>query len=222
MKCLILAAGDGGRIADKGDSKPLLRLAGMPLIERTIATAHQAGITDFYVVTGHNAERVEALLSDVGRRRGLTITPIRNEDWDTGNGTSVLKARGHLDECFVLLMGDHVFDEAILSKLISETLQDGEIVLAADFGVENNHLVDMSDVTRVLADDHRLVDIGKGLEGYNAYDTGIFLCSPAIFAAVEESLEHGDDSLSGAVRRLADRRKAKVDRHRHGQRPQEC
>ncbi len=210
MKCLILAAGDGGRIADKGDSKPLLRLAGMPLIERTIATAHQAGITDFYVVTGHNAERVEALLSDVGRRRGLTITPIRNKDWDTGNGTSLLKARGHLDECFVLLMGDHVFDEAILSSLICETLQDGEIVLAADFGVENNHLVDLSDVTRVLADDHRLVDIGKGLEGYNAYDTGIFLCSPAIFAAVEESLEHGDDSLSGAVRRLADRRKAKV------------
>ncbi len=210
MKCLILAAGDGTRIAEKGNSKPLLSLAGLPLIERTIATAHQAGISDFYVVTGHNADRVEAFLSDVGQRRGLTITTIRNEDWEKGNATSLLKARDHLDQHFILLMGDHVFDEAILSSLIREAPQDGEIILAADFGIENNQLVDLNDVTRVLASDRRLVDIGKGLQDYNAYDTGIFLCSPTIFAAVEESLADGDDSLSGGVRRLADRRKAKV------------
>ncbi len=62
VKCLILAAGDGGRMAQICDSKPLVPVAGLPLIERSIATAQQAGITEFYVVTGYKAERVEAFL----------------------------------------------------------------------------------------------------------------------------------------------------------------
>ena len=47
MKCLILAAGDGSRLVAKADSKPLLKVMGLPLIERTIATAHETGISDF-------------------------------------------------------------------------------------------------------------------------------------------------------------------------------
>ncbi len=52
MKCLILAAGRGSRLAGEGDSKPLVTVAGLSLIDRTIATAQRAGFTDFYVVTG--------------------------------------------------------------------------------------------------------------------------------------------------------------------------
>ena len=210
MKCLILAAGDGGRMAQICDSKPLVPVAGLPLIERSIATAQQAGITEFYVVTGHEAERVEAFLEDLSRRRCVRITPIRNEQWELGNGSSLLKARERIREPFVLLMGDHVFDEIILRQLVREPLQEGEVILAADFGVEKNRLVDLSDVTKVLADDHRIIGIGKEIGTYNAYDTGIFLCSPAIFAVAEESISAGDASVSGAIRRLASRGKAKV------------
>ena len=210
MKCLILAAGDGGRMAQIGDSKPLVSVAELPLIERSIATAQQAGITEFYVVTGYEAERVEAYLAELSRRRCVRITPIRNERWELGNGSSLLQAREQIREPFVLLMGDHVFDEIILRQLVREPLQEGEVILAADFGLEKNQLVDLSDVTKVLADDHRLIGIGKEIETYNAYDTGIFLCSPAIFAAVEESIGAGDGSVSGAVRCLASRGKAKV------------
>ncbi len=114
VKCLILAAGDGGRMAQICDSKPLVPVAGLPLIERSIATAQQAGITEFYVVTGYEAERVETFLEDLSRRRCVRITPIRNEQWKLGNGSSLLKARERIREPFVLLMGDHVFDEIIL------------------------------------------------------------------------------------------------------------
>ncbi len=210
MKCLILAAGDGSRLVAKTDSKPLLKVMGLPLIERTIATARETGITEFYVVTGYRAEKVEAFLSDLARRRRVKITAIRNDEWEQGNGTSLLKARDHLREAFVLLMGDHIFDEGILRAVSQERVQDGEVILAADFGVSKNGLVDSDDVTKVLADERGIVEIGKGIERYNAYDTGVFLCSPAIFAAVEESAKSGDDSLSGAVRCLAKQGKAKV------------
>ena len=41
MKCLIIAAGRGSRLLKKGDSKPLVPLLGLPLIERTILTARK-------------------------------------------------------------------------------------------------------------------------------------------------------------------------------------
>ena len=56
MKCLIIAAGRGNRLASNGESKPLVPLLGLPLIERTILTARKGGINDFYVVTGYEGE----------------------------------------------------------------------------------------------------------------------------------------------------------------------
>ena len=142
MKCLILAAGRGSRIAATSGCKPLQALVGLPLIERTIATANRAGLTDFYVITGYNGQRVEAFLADLSRRRDLTITTLRNEGWEKGNGTSLLQAQALLDENFVLLMVDHVFDETILTELLQQPLQDGELILVVDYKVNDNWLVD--------------------------------------------------------------------------------
>ncbi len=210
MKCLILAAGRGSRLTEEGDSKPLVSVAGLPLIERTIATAQRAGFTDFYVVTGYQAAALEAFLSELGPRRNLRITPIRNPNWDAGNGASLLSARRALEGNFILLMADHVFDEDILTRLSHEMLESGEVMLAVDFDVTRGRPIDDDDATRVLTADGRIVDIGKRIERYNAYDTGIFLCSPEIFSAAEESQRNGDDSLSGCIRRLADQGKARV------------
>jgi len=210
MKCLILAAGRGSRLTGEADSKPLVTVAGLPLIERTIATAQRAGFTDFYVVTGHNAPALEAFLSDLSSRRNVSITPIRNPRWEAGNGTSLLAAREALDDNFILLMADHVFEEDILTRLSRETLENEEVILAADFDVTRDSPVDEDDATRVLTADGRIVDIGKGIERYNAYDTGIFLCSPEVFSAAEESAQTGDDSLSGGIRVMAERGRARV------------
>ena len=210
MKCLILAAGKGKRLKEEGDSKPLVSVAGLPLIERTIATAQRAGFTDFYVVTGHGASALEAFLSELSARRDLRITPIRNPNWEAGNGTSLLAARGALDSNFILLMADHVFEEEILMRLSREKLENGEVMLAADFDLLGDPSVDENDATRISTVEGRIVDIGKGIERYDAYDTGIFLCSPEVFSAAEESARNGDSSLSGAIRQLAERGRARV------------
>ncbi len=210
VKCLILAAGDGDRMSGICASKPLLSVAGLPLIERSIATAKQAGISEFYVVTGNQAERLEGFLAELSHRRSVRITTIRNPQWRHGNGSSLVKGKEYLDEPFALLMGDHIFDETILRQLLVQPLSDGEVILTTDFQLDGNQFVEMDDVTKVLVDDHHLIGIGKEIESYNAYDTGIFLCSPAIFTAVEESIADGDSSVTGAVRRLASQGKARV------------
>jgi CDP-L-myo-inositol myo-inositolphosphotransferase len=67
-----------------------------------------------------------------------------------------------------------------------------------------NSLIDMEDVTRVKTEGDKLRAIGKGLTDFNGFDTGIFLCTPSIFGALEYcAKEYGDTSLSAAVRVLA-------------------
>ena len=210
MKCLIIAAGRGSRLSSRGDSKPLIPLLGLSLIERVILTAKKSGLTDFYVVTGYNGEKVRQYLDRFSQSRNINITHITNEEWENGNGISVLKAKKLLNENFILLMGDHIFDESMLARLKNERIAGDEVMLAVDYNIEINRLVDVDDVTRVLVEDNRILDIGKNIKKYNAYDTGIFLCSPAIFSAIEESLDNDDSSLSGGIRVLAGKGKAKT------------
>ena len=209
-KCLILAAGRGARMDAAGECKPLLRVGGLPLIERAIVTAHQAGLTEFYVVTGYEAPRLEAFLAELAQRRTLAITAIRNHEWPAGNGRSLLQARAWLDEQFVLLMADHVFEEAILTGLLGAPRTDADVVLAADFNITDNRFVDSDEATKIRTDGQRIVAIGKKLEYYSAYDSGIFLCTPAIFDAVDASFAGGDASVSGAVRHVASHGRAQI------------
>lgn len=209
-KCLIIAAGKGSRLRQQGDSKPLIPILGLPLIERVIRTAMEAGADDFFVVTGYQEGLIRSFLVSLTDRLGCSITPIFNEDWEKENGLSVLKAREYLQEPFLLLMADHLFDPSIARELMALALSNGEIALGVD-GDTRNSSVDMEDVTRVKVRGGKILDIGKGLTDFNAFDTGIFLCTNAIFKALDRSAKQdGDITLSGAVKILAAEGKAKT------------
>ena len=203
MKCLILAAGKGSRLKRNGEIKPLIPVLGIPLIERVIHTALEAGVDDFYVVTGCEGERVRAFLDRLSNRLKIHITSITNRDWEKDNGVSVLKAQKYLSEPFLMLMADHLFDPSIARKLMEFPLPDGSIALGVDKNISNSS-VDMEDVTRVMTENGRIRNINKGMAEFNGFDTGVFLCTPGIFNAIEQSKEKNDDAtLSGAVRVLA-------------------
>ncbi len=202
-KCLIIAAGKGSRLEERGDSKPLIPILGIPLIERVIRIALEGGADEFYVVTGYKGGQVRDFLVELAERLAIRITPLVNDDWDEENGLSVLKARDVLHEPFLLLMADHLFDPNLVRSLTKVSLGDGEIALVVD-GDTRNPLVDMDDVTRVNVEGGKVLNIGKDLGNFNGFDTGVFLCSPAIFETLEKSrAEDGDATLSAGVRVLA-------------------
>ena len=120
MKCLILAAGEGSRLTAVSESKPLTPFLGLTLIERSILTTHKAGITGFYVVLGHHGERILIFLDDLALTRNLNITTIENQEWEKGNGTSVLVADDYLEENFLLMMVDHVIESTTILNLSKE------------------------------------------------------------------------------------------------------
>lgn len=209
MKALIIAAGQGKRLSDLIPSKPLLPLCRRPLIDWVLNGVQKAGVREVVVVTGYNRTGLEEYLRTKYSSGEIKLTLVYNEEWQKENGLSVYKARPLLDEAFFLLMSDHIFDPAILELLRQSELKKNELVLAVDSRIQNHPYVDLDDVTRVRVEEGKIKDIGKSLVDYNAFDTGLFLCRPALFEALEESQSRvGDFSLSGGVRLLASRGRA--------------
>ncbi len=209
MNCLIIAAGTGGRLREKGPSKPLIQIKGTPLLERVIARARSAGATRFFVVSGYRGEELRASLDAFSARESIPIVHIVNDDWTRANGVSVLKAKPFLTGRFLLTMCDHLVDPGILRGLTSAPMEPDTVTLAVDFNIHES-INDLEDVTRVKCRDGRIERVGKVLRDFNALDTGIFLCTPILFDALEASQAAGDDSLSGAMNVLARWNKART------------
>ncbi|HLZ03968.1 MAG TPA: NTP transferase domain-containing protein [Bradyrhizobium sp.] len=209
MKCLIVAAGQGARLREKGELKPLISIKGTPLIERVIGRARDAGVDEFVVVSGYRGAELRSHLDDFSAREQVRTTHVVNDEWDRANGVSLLKAKRHLDEPFLLTMCDHLVDPEIFRSLMAAPFEPETVTLAVDFNIDNP-LNDPEDVTRVKCSDGRIEHIGKVIRDFNAFDTGVFLCTPIMFAALEESQANGDDSISGAMNVLARWRKARV------------
>lgn len=203
LKCVIIAAGRGSRLAARAASKPLLEVGGIALIDRAIDAARAAGVREFVVVTGYRGEEVEDHLRSKAALDGIAIATVRNVEWEKENGLSVLKAKALAGERFLLIMSDHIFDPALLEGLGRRPIGGDEIILAVDRRTEGHSTVDLDDVTRVRDIDGHIAAIGKSLADYNAFDTGAFLCTPALFEALEISQGRGDYSLSGGIRVLA-------------------
>ncbi|MFB3105975.1 MAG: hypothetical protein ACE1ZA_13795, partial [Pseudomonadales bacterium] len=67
---------------------------------------------------------------------------------------------------------------------------------------------------KVKVEAGKILDIGKEITDFSGFDTGAFVCTPALFAALEKSQRAGDTTLSGAVRILASEGNARaIDTH---------
>jgi choline kinase len=116
---IVLAAGNGDRFQNGTRRSKLLQpVLGQPLILRTLSTAAAAGVTAFEIVVGYQADMLRDAVQR-GAPRGTTVHFTYNAEWHLENGVSVLAARERLaDRRFALLMGDHLFEPRVLSRLL--------------------------------------------------------------------------------------------------------
>ncbi|MCP4228852.1 MAG: NTP transferase domain-containing protein [bacterium] len=202
ITAVILAAGEGNRIrgVNGGVPKPLTSLFGLSLIERAILSCRGTGVSEFFVVTGAYEDKVRAHVTDLGLRLGVTVKTVHNKNWRRGNGTSVLTVSPYIKGRFLLLMADHLFDPEILLRLFAASEKNDCCLLAVDRRIDRQP--DLRESTKVRLEGEAITAIGKDLGKFDAIDTGIFMCSPYLFDAIEEANLQGDGSLSGGVRRL--------------------
>jgi choline kinase len=177
---------------------------GQPLILRTLATAAQAGISTFHVVVGYQAAALREVVSDWAPR-GTQLRITYNPEWQLENGVSVLAVRDSLrNRRFALLMGDHLFEAPVLSRLLQTEVGSRESLLAVVSRDVDTEVA--AEATKVRLCGDRITAISKTLTTYDALDTGLFVCHPVVFDALRDARQAGDTTLSGGIRRLATRR----------------
>jgi 1L-myo-inositol 1-phosphate cytidylyltransferase / CDP-L-myo-inositol myo-inositolphosphotransferase len=209
-QALILAAGNGSRIKRfRGDvPKPLRKVAGLTLIKRAILTAKRAGVQEVVIVVGYKGDQIIKSLSH-DTSLGVKLQFVTNQDWQKSNGVSVLSAKPLIKSNFLLLMADHIFDYKAINKILEVPLNGSQVLLGIDKKL--NDIFDLEDVTKVALRGDKICDIGKQLSSYDAFDTGAFVCTDALFDTLEQIYqEKGDVSLSDGIRSLAERRQARV------------
>ena len=211
---VVLAAGESTRLClSTGNghlAKPLTPVAGTPLVARTLRTLWSQGIERAIVVTGCAADEVEAGIRQSRAVAGLDIRFVRNTAWQRQNGLSVLAARPLAgDAPFLLTMADHLYCGSIVAALRGAPVRGASALLAVERRIET--VRDVEDAARVRTDPNgRIRTIGKRLVEFDAVDTGIMLCRPALFDILEQerSQRGGDCSLRDAIRRLASQGRA--------------
>src|SRR5690606_14085571 len=117
---------------------------------------------------------------------------VEAPEWSRGNGASLLAARPVLGEDpFLLLMADHVVDPALPRRAAAAAadpggaavLAQGGALLLVDPRLDQVHGLD--EATRVRCAAGRVTAIGKDLTPFTAVDTGVFVGSPGLLAALE-------------------------------------
>ena len=196
---IILAAGSGRRLAGSKPSppKPLLCVAGQPLLAHALGQAAAAGCTEAVVVVKHQASEVEAFLD--GFDSTLRIRTIRNPH-EGPNGLSLLAARPLAHQRFFLQMADHVFMAPVLRRF--SRLPPSRAAVLVD---RQPHHIDVLDATKVRLAGEQVIAIGKQVEPWDAIDAGCFVLTQGVFDAFAEVEKAEPLTVSSGIRRLVAR-----------------
>lgn len=169
MKAMILAAGKGERLRPLTlhTPKPLVKVAGVPLIEHHLRALAAAGFSEVVINHAWLGHKIEAYLGD-GAQLGLSICySAEGEPLETGGG--IHKALPLLgDEPFVVINGD-IWTDYPLAQLPRHLSGDAHLVLVDN--PEHNPQGDFA-----LAQG-QVLDQRPGLTF-----SGISVLSPALFA----------------------------------------
>ncbi len=157
MKVIILSAGQGKRLLPLTAEIPkcLLAIQGKTLIEWQIGELHKCGIDQITVVTGYGAEKVESLLQQSFGSE--SIQTRCNPDYaTTDNLISCWKVREEMNEDFILLNGDTLFEAAVVRTLLASP--ETPITVT----INHKDLYDADDM-KVSLSENWLTNVGKNI-----------------------------------------------------------
>jgi choline kinase len=154
-------------------------------------------VHEIFLVVGFAHEQLEEYFCERG---DPDITFVHNDQWERGNGISVLAVADHLsgDGPFLLAMSDHLVRTRALKELMGMVHEIP--VLLVDRTIAG--VFDIEDATKVMVEGKRVIQIGKELEMYNGVDAGVFLLDRRVFPFLKKAIEKGEDSLTAGIRAM--------------------
>jgi UDP-N-acetylglucosamine diphosphorylase/glucosamine-1-phosphate N-acetyltransferase len=176
VKAVVLAAGEGTRLRPLTETrpKPLVPVAGRPLVEHVMA-ASSSVVDEFVLVVGYRAENVRSRIGQEFSGNPVSYVEQREQ---RGTAHAIACVQEEVDEQFLVLNGDVVVDEGLISTLAASGGGDA----VATMPVENP-----SNYGVVSVDDGELSGLVEKPENPPSplANLGLYAFEPTIFEAID-------------------------------------
>lgn len=197
LKGLILAAGEGMRMRPLTTNipKPLLPIAGKPMILHNIEAMRDSGFDEIFVLVGWRANRLMNFLRD-GSRFGVKIEYVtQKERLGTAHALGVFRDR--LTDRFCCIYGDVVVSPGALREALKESVPRKEPMIFVapvedttrygSVGVENGSVTGIWEKSQTRHG--------------NLINAGVYVLNPDIFDFIEQTQlsERGEYELTDSL-----------------------
>lgn len=197
MKAVVLAAGKGERLFPftVGRSKPLIPIAGRPLLWYVITALHGAGIREVVIVVSRGSD-VKRYAENANFPISLDFVEQRKQ---LGTGDALLAARDALPPTgsFLVIYGDLIVSQSLIKCFLSKARKENAMAIV--------NVPDVSEYGAVVTKDGAVIAIReKALRGRGYINAGIYLLNSGIFPLLEktEPSPRGEVELTDAIMSL--------------------
>ncbi|MBU0761489.1 MAG: NTP transferase domain-containing protein [Candidatus Altiarchaeota archaeon] len=181
MDAVVLAAGEGVRLRPLTVTKPkpMLPIAGKPILEWNLEALDCVGVKNVYLVVGYKKEAIESYFGKKFRNMKLHYVEQKQQ---LGTGDALLTVKDCIQSDFIVLNGDLFVTRRILSTLVEEHLKTKPSVSMS--------LVDVKEPQNygvVELKGNKVVSLTEKptRPKSNLANSGVYVFSPEIFPALD-------------------------------------
>lgn len=189
MKAVILAAGEGNRLKPITSSrpKPMIPLAGKPLLEHTILGLKDAGVNDILLIVGYKQDIIKDYFGNGLNKFNIKIE-YKTQDEYLGTAHATSYAKDFIkDNPFLMMYGDLLVDPVIFKEVLQKFNQskpEGLISLLEVGNPKDYGIISLnSDGFVEKITEKPSPDLNLG----NLANAGIYVFKPIIFEAIEKT-----------------------------------
>lgn len=189
MKAVIIAAGKGTRLnpITATKPKPMLPIGGKPLLEHSILSLKEVGITEILIIVGYREDIIRGYFGDGLNKFNMKIDYISQIE-HLGTAHAVGFAKEFVgEENFLLMYGDLLVDPKVYKEVITNYEKNQKEGLISLFEVNHPQeygiiSLDSNGYVEKITEKPSL-DLNLG----NLANAGIFVFNPQIFEAIEKT-----------------------------------
>ncbi len=183
MKAVILSAGLSIRMREiKGidEQKTMIKYSEKPLLQRNIEIIRDNGIKDIIIVVNYMKNVIKNYFGN-GEKFNVNIEYVEQENPKKGTANAVLCVESKINNNFLLIYGDNVFDSKIISNILKINDCDGVLCVKnlenpKNFGVIKT---DGENVKEIIEKPEKIIS--------NLALTGIFILPIEIFESIKKT-----------------------------------
>jgi len=204
MQAVILAAGRGVRMGKLTNDlpKPLLKISGRPIIEYTLHNL-PSKIDEVILIVGYKGEKIKKHLGN--EWQGKKISYIDQPELN-GTGGALWSVRDLLKYHFMVLMGDDLYHQEDLEKLLSSDLA----LLVKQIDDNNRFGVVEVDDEGYLKSVIEFRDLKDRQIDIHLVNMGAYMLTKEIFNYPLAPISEKEFGLPQTLARMADKHKIKV------------